>query len=103
MALDSGTAIGQFPTSDGPQLNFTYVADHVGCKGLADDPAEQLSCMRSVDGLKISKFVAHYSNTDPSPSLDFRPVVDEVIVFSNYTQRVIDGLQAQIVCVMVSI
>lgn len=96
-ALDSGTAIGQFPTSDGPQLNFTFVADHVGCKGLVNDPAQQLSCMRSVDGMKISKFIAHYANTASSPSLDFRPVVDEVIVFSNYTQRTINGKQAQIV------
>lgn len=96
-ALDSGTAIGQFPTNDGAQLNFTYVADHVGCENLASNPAQQLSCMRGLDGVKINNFIANYSNNDPNPSLDFRPVVDEVVVFSNYTQRTIDGKQAQIV------
>lgn len=97
MALDSGTAIGQFPTGDVDQKNFTFVADHVGCDGLANDPEQQLSCMRSVPASAINDFIAHYSDNAPNPSLDFRPVIDEKIVFSDYWQRTAEGKQANIV------
>lgn len=98
LILNSGTAFTPFFTvNDTARTNFTFVVDHVGCAGLADDHDQQVSCMRAVDGAVINDFVAKYSETDGSPGLAFVPVEDNAIVFSNYTQRAVDGLQAKIV------
>jgi cholinesterase len=99
--LDSGTAVGQFPTPDNKaQVNFTYVADHVGCEGLGDQPAVQLACMRNVSAARINTFLMNYNDFDPNPSLSFRPVIDEKIIFSNYTKRTEEGKQAKIPAIM---
>lgn len=98
LILNSGTAFTPFFTiNDTSRSNFTFVADHVGCAGLADDPGLLLSCMRDVDGDVINEFIANYSETDGSPGLAFVPVEDDAAIFSNYTQRAVDGLQAKIV------
>ena len=99
--LDSGTAVGQFPTPDNKaQVNFTYVADHVGCEGLGEEPAKQLACMRTVSAARINSFLMDYDDFDPNPSLSFRPVIDEKIVFSNYTKQTEQGKQAKIPSIM---
>lgn len=98
LILDSATAFTPFFTvNDTARSNFTFVADHVGCVGLADDPDQQLSCMRNIDGDVINEFIANYSETDGFPGLAFVPVEDDALIFSNYTQRAVDGLQAKIV------
>lgn len=98
LILDSGTAFTTFFTvNDTTRSNFTFVADHVGCAGLSDDPDQQLSCMRDVDGDVINDFIANYSETDGFPGLTFVPIEDDGLIFSNYTQRAVDGLQAKIV------
>ncbi|KAK7702196.1 hypothetical protein SLS64_009774 [Diaporthe eres] len=97
LILNSGTAFTPFFTvNDTARSNFTFVADHVGCAGLADDPDQLLSCMRDVDGNVINDFIANYSETDGFPGLAFVPVEDDSLIFSNYTQRAVDGLQAKI-------
>ena len=98
LILDSGTAFTPFFTvNDTARSNFTFVADHVGCAGLEGDPDEQLSCMRNVDGHVINDFIANYSETGGLPGLAFVPIKDNSLIFSNYTQRAVDGLQAKIV------
>lgn len=98
LILNSGTAFTPFFTvNDTSRSNFTFVADHVGCAGLADDPGQQLSCMRDVDRGVINDFIANHSETDGFPGLAFVPVEDDALIFSNYTQRAVDGLQAKIV------
>lgn len=98
LIMNSGTAFTPFFTvNDTTRSNFTFVADHVGCASLADDPDQQLSCMRNVDGDVINDFIANYSETDGFPGLAFVPVEDDTLIFSNYTQRAVDGLQAKIV------
>lgn len=101
LILDSATAFTPFFTvNDTSRSNFTFVADHVGCDGLADDPDQLLSCMRGVDGDVINGFIANYSGTDGFPELAFVPVEDDAFIFSNYTQRAVDGLQAKIVRIL---
>lgn len=101
LILNSGTAFTPFFTvNDTARSNFTFVADHVGCAGLADDPDQLLSCMRDVDGNVINDFIANYSEADGFPGLAFVPVEDDALIFSNYTQRAVDGLQAKIVRVL---
>lgn len=95
--MDSGTAESGLVSADTPHSNFTFVAENVGCSGLSEDSAKELECMRGVDAIKISDFIASYAESGSSPSLGFNPVPDERVVFSNYTQRALQDQQAQIV------
>jgi carboxylesterase type B len=96
LIMDSGTAL--LPIRGDPSgRNFSHVASQVGCPGLADNPSEEIACMRKVDALKIESFIANYSDSGTSPGLSFGPVPDEKTVFANYTARALDGKQAQIV------
>lgn len=95
--MDSGTAESGIASADTPHSNFTFVAENVGCSGLGGDPAQELVCMRGVDASKIADFLASYAESGSSPSLDFNPIPDEKTVFSNYTERALQSLQAEIV------
>lgn len=97
LIMDSGTAFSPTPTNDTAYANFTFVADNVGCAGLAGDPAAQVACMRRVDAHTIEDFIAEYRDSQAVPTILFRPSYDEELVFSNYTARAEAGLQAQIV------
>jgi len=46
LIMDSGTAFSPIAVNDSTHSNFTFVAEHVGCGGLAADPEKQLSCER---------------------------------------------------------
>lgn len=95
--MNSGTAFSPTPTNDTAYSNFTFVAEHVGCEGLAGDPAAQLACMRAVDADTLEGFIADYRDSGEVPTILFRPFYDEQLVFSNYTARAEAGLQAEIV------
>lgn len=97
LIMDSGTAFSPTPTNDTAYSNFTFVAENVGCDGLAADPAAQVACMRRVDAHTIEDFIAEYRDSQAVPTILFRPFYDEELVFSNYTARAEAGLQAQIV------
>ncbi|KAG6355477.1 hypothetical protein INS49_003439 [Diaporthe citri] len=98
LILNSGTAFTPFFTvNDTARSNFTFVADHVGCTGLADDPDQLLSCMRDVDGTVINDLIANYSEIDGFPGLAFVPIEDDAFIFSNYTQRALTHLKPAIV------
>ncbi|KAF2769024.1 acetylcholinesterase [Teratosphaeria nubilosa] len=96
LIMDSGTAFSPINVQPGTHSNFTFVADHVGCSGLATDPAQQLACMRNVGADTIEKFIATYAEDGTSPSLSFHPVIDDDIVFANYTERALANKQAKI-------
>ncbi|KAK5135196.1 hypothetical protein LTR08_005583 [Meristemomyces frigidus] len=95
LIMDSGTALtGGYV--DPMHSNFTFVADHVGCSGLASKPTQQLACMRNVSATTIENFYATYQESGAAPGISFSPTVDGIVVFSNYTERAFAGLQAKI-------
>jgi acetylcholinesterase len=89
--MDSGSVSIIPPTLDTMHTNFTFVARHFGCD--TSTPEKELSCMRSIDFQAIIEFVGGYgeNKTFTEPSLSFWPTSDERIVFSNYTDRLING------------
>lgn len=97
MSLDSGTSLTSLTVDDPEFLNFTLVADNVGCDGFDGDSTGLLDCMRGVDAAKINDFIARYSESGQSPGLAFGPIVDEKVVFSDYAERMLQGKQAKIV------
>lgn len=97
LIMDSGTAFSPTPTNDTTYANFTFVAENVGCAGLAEDPVQQVACMRGVDADTIEEFIAAYQDSGEVPTILFRPFYDEKLVFSNYTARAEAGLQAHLV------
>ncbi|KAF4549539.1 Carboxylesterase-like protein 18 [Elsinoe fawcettii] len=71
--------------------NFSYVASQVGC-GNATTPAAELACMKTVP---VESLVTIAQGT-PDIGLAFYPVRDDRLVFSNFTQRFVDGQYAQL-------
>lgn len=96
LIMESGTALIGIG-GDATGASFDLVASNVGCSGLANDTASQLACMRKVPAQTIETFVARYSDSGASPGLEFGPTPDGKSVFTNYTQRALDGKQAKIV------
>ena len=99
--MDSGTAFGLSSTVilDHSGSNFTFVASHLGCSGL-DAPSE-LECMRNVPAADIINFMGQYqdNSTDVAPNqppIQFTPVADDRWVFSNYTERYVQGAYAKL-------
>jgi carboxylesterase type B len=93
--MSSGTALlPNIATSDRLHSNFTFVASHLGCGGL--NASEEVSCMRKVSVADIENFVGQYQDNSSlfdisQPPIRFTPVPDEVLVFSNYTERYAKG------------
>ena len=83
----SGTAIKALETEDHNHTNFTFVANQLGCNFPGDKDAE-MRCMQDVPTDDILNFVNHYNGTE---KLLFLPVADEKLVFSNYTERALNG------------
>ncbi|KAH8653790.1 Alpha/Beta hydrolase protein [Xylariales sp. PMI_506] len=80
MILESGTAL--FPkaaarTFDTDRTNFTAVAVALGC----GDGVSQIECLRNISWEDIEAVIKEDS------TLSFLPIVDDNIVYSNYTQR----------------
>ncbi|KAK8023079.1 hypothetical protein PG991_006960 [Apiospora marii] len=98
----SGSALMNFGSRDYAGTNFTFVAKALGCGDSGDNnKKKELECMRRVPFQRISNFVGQYQDNstlvDPSqPPISFSSQPDEKWVFSNYTQRYLDGQVAQI-------
>lgn len=82
----SGTAFLPTVSVDPIQSNFSFVAAGVGCDYPADS-AKELECMRKVPWQDISNFVGEYMDSGTTPTIAFFPILDDKIVFSNYTER----------------
>lgn len=72
------------------QSNFSFVASGVGCD-YPGDATKELECMRKVPWNDISDFVGEYMDSGETPTIAFFPVLDDKIVFSNYTERYATG------------
>nr|POF27652.1 isoform 4 of acetylcholinesterase [Quercus suber] len=90
MILDSGTAlfpIAQSLSLDPNQLNYTNVAFTTGCS-LAESPVD---CMRGVPWQTLQGILLR------DTTLRFQPVVDDRIIFANYTASV-QGRNSSFLC-----
>ena len=95
--MSSGNAYQRIVVSDSGHKNFSFVATHFGCGGL--DSAQELDCMRTVPSDDLQNFVGQHMDNftlvDPTLApLRFNPTADEILVFSNYTERYEKGLVA---------
>ncbi|KAK8081856.1 chlorogenic acid esterase precursor [Apiospora saccharicola] len=89
--LNSGTAhLNQLMSNDVVYSNFSFVAEGLGC-GNQPNAASELACMKKVPAEKLENFVATYEDSGDSPSITFAPMVDEKLVFGNYTDRAARG------------
>lgn len=88
LIMDSGTAhLDLLLNADTTDFSsFSIVAANVGCANQTTAAAE-LECMRKVSAEDLEAFVAYYEDYDNSPSINFIPMVDGVLVFENYTER----------------
>ncbi|TDZ99834.1 Lipase 4 [Colletotrichum sidae] len=87
LVMDSGTAhLDQLMSHDESHSNFTFVAQQLGCGNQTDAKAE-LACMRKIPAEKLETFVATYKDSGVTPSIGFSPLIDNKIVFSNYTEK----------------
>ncbi|KAK8014493.1 carboxylesterase [Apiospora arundinis] len=96
----SGSALMSFGSRDHEGANFTFVAKSLGCD-FGDNKGRELECMRRVPFQRISNFVGQYQDNstlvNPSQSpITFSSQSDEKWVFSNYTQRYLEGKVAKI-------
>jgi len=88
LIMDSGTALHPTLLADDPtHTNFTFVAGKLGCGGLYG--TAELECMRKKTWSDIENVY--------DPTLNFSPVVDEVVIFSNYTARALAGNYTKLV------
>lgn len=87
LVMDSGTAhLSQLMTDDDSHSNFTFAAQQLGCDNQTDATAE-LACMRTISAETLEDFVAEYQDSYATPSISFSPVIDNKIVFANYTEK----------------
>lgn len=98
LIMDSGTAhldiLINRETTD--FSSFSLVAAHFGC-GNQTTPEAELQCMRKVPAAELEKFVATYEDSGASPSINFIPVVDDKLVFNNYTEKAAGGEMSDLV------
>jgi hypothetical protein len=92
LIMNSGTAfIETIIGSEGPRFsNFSYVASQVGC-GNKSSAQEELACMKNVDAAALEQILAESSNGVSTANLVFGPPADGKLVFSNYTERTLQG------------
>jgi cholinesterase len=95
LIMDSGTAF--IEAGLGPRYSdFSYVASRVGC-GNTSNALEELACMKEIDGSILEGLIEDNYNMGLTPSLAFGPSADEKIVFSNYTDRALQGKLTNVV------
>jgi carboxylesterase type B len=86
--LMSGTATGfGLPTNATANGNWFVATAAVGCGGAQDDHEKVYECMLSKSGKDIALHIPDNTVADSTGGLPFGPVVDEELVFSNYTGR----------------
>ncbi|TGO27214.1 hypothetical protein BPAE_0045g00110 [Botrytis paeoniae] len=83
---DSGIQLSATSIDDPTYSNFTFVASQFNCTG-----SELLPCMRKIPVDDIEDFLKSYNDALATPALSFNAVLDDEIVFSNYTQRFINN------------
>lgn len=95
--LQSGTVFSGSAVADTTFSNFSFVAQHLGCNSTSvGNGTAELDCMRRVPFAQISNFIGKYGDSGATPALSFLPVIDERIIFSNYTARASEGKVARL-------
>ncbi|KAK3687790.1 alpha/beta-hydrolase [Podospora appendiculata] len=95
--MDSGSEQLTGPVFLDPEhTNFTYVAQHFGCGGLA--PKAELECMRggNISAHEVEDFIQSHDQSGVGKFLFFIPAVDNITMFSDYTARAEAGQIAKI-------
>ncbi|KAL2843743.1 Alpha/Beta hydrolase protein [Aspergillus pseudoustus] len=91
----SGSVFATGQSKDSEMLNFTAMAQNVGCADLS--AAEELSCMRhNASAEDIIDYYQKYNLNPSQGALSFTTIVDEITKFSNYTQRALAGNFSQL-------
>ena len=78
--------------------NFSFVASHLGCGDLTVDL--ELACMRKVPWQKIEGFLKQYGDSASDPPLTWGPVIDDFVIFGDYSDRGRRGLVQKIPTIM---
>ena len=73
---------------------FTFIASHLNCGNLS--ATDEIACMRKVSWQDIEGFLSTWANDSSTPAISFGPIIDEQIIFSNYTERIEIGAVARI-------
>lgn len=94
LIADSGSA-GSINGADTAHTNFTSLAGMVGCGGLSS--SAEVACVRNVPAQRLEDALSLYGESGKLPALRFTPTPDGVVVFSNYTERLLSGELAQTV------
>jgi carboxylesterase type B len=90
--LQSGTVFTSPAVTDTTYSNFSFVARKSGCQFDNDSGGiAELECMRQVPFDKIENLIGQYGDSGQHPALNFIPVVDESIIFSDYEARARSG------------
>ncbi|RMZ71844.1 para-nitrobenzyl esterase [Pyrenophora seminiperda CCB06] len=89
LILNSGTNFIGIGSKDVQKTNFTFVANHFGCNG--PNAEAEIDCLRGVDSTAITHYLKGYADSGTSPGLSFVPIVDNRMVFANYTARALAG------------
>lgn len=100
---DSGNAL-LIDTLTSPTVNttqFSRIAKRFGCEN--NDPAAELACMRQVDERKLKEYLQAPTGTKGASDdgLSFGTVIDNVTIFSNYTDRTVRGQYASTVPLLI--
>ncbi|RDW66208.1 carboxylic ester hydrolase-5 [Coleophoma cylindrospora] len=91
LIMHSGTAhLDLLITDDPTHSDFSLVAANVGC-GNQTSAAAELACMRKVPASALEQFLHTYQDAGTTPSVQFNPVRDDIVVFTNYTEKAMTG------------
>lgn len=99
LIMDSGTAFTESALGTGAEprySNFSYVAGQVGCGG-GQSHQEELVCMKKVDAGAIEQVIADEVNGGSLEGLAFGTSADDRVVFSEYTDRALQGKLTRVV------
>lgn len=92
LIMDSGSAVYISESYDVGHTNFSFVANWFNCPTQYTAGAQaELDCMRTVHQNDIEAFLKYWADLDQRPPLTFDPVIDEIVVFTNYTARALAG------------
>jgi carboxylesterase type B len=93
LIADSGAGITS--TNPVPYANFTFLAGLVGCGDRS--PQDELHCVRQIDAVTLVSTLSNYTISGNIPSIAFTPAADGVTVFTNTTERLLQGQLAPLV------
>jgi acetylcholinesterase len=96
LIMNSGSALLQTVSRDTKHINFSFVAERLGCKSSNGD--EELECMRGVKWERIEEFLKAYQDDRTKfPPISFVPVQDDVTLFTDPAARAKEGKLSKLV------